>query len=283
MAGSVGLGAYGEYATYPAMSCPCTDVLYRKSRLQQAFALQRHGNQPFTSSRAAPESEALFTGCFDQRNEKEGLLVFVHTRLVSTEKSRLLILQLNIDSFSAALLGLPKLLNEGDIHAEYPADVDDENVSERGFQSTLPGESTRVSSALALFRLSRVMSRILDENYPAALSHELSHQKSAALNDDLDAWLGSLPAHLRLHFVQDKPSTNVVGSRSPLLVCCSALSCKPPLTRYDSHSAITMPAPSSIALRLHQVSARKLRLLSLYLHNQASTLSRSFSCSKNAE
>ena len=194
-----------------------------------------------------------------------------------------MILQLNIDSFSAALLGLPKLLNEGDIHAEYPADVDDENVSERGFQSTLPGESTRVSSALALFRLSRVMSKILDENYPAALSHELSHQKSAALNDDLDAWLGSLPAHLRLHFVQDKPSTNVVGSRSPLLVGCSTLSCKILLTRYDSHSAITTPAPSSIALRLHQASARKLRLLSLYLHNQASTLSRLFSCSKNAE
>ncbi|KAL2037437.1 hypothetical protein N7G274_009922 [Stereocaulon virgatum] len=122
-----------------------------------------------------------------------------------------------LDCFSAALLGLPKLLNEGDIHAEYPADVDDENVSERGFQSTLPGESTRLSSALALFRLSRVMSKVLDENYPAASSHDLSLQKSAALNDDLDAWLGSLPNHLRLHFVQDKPSTSIVGSRSPLL------------------------------------------------------------------
>ena len=202
---------------------------------------------------------------------------------MSNEKTRLLMLQLNTDSFSAALLGLPKLLNEGDIHAEYPADVDDENVSERGFQSTLPGESTRVSSALALFRLSRVMSRILDENYPAASSHELSHQKSAALNDDLDAWLASLPAHLRLHFVQDKPSTNVVGSRSPLLVGCSTLFRITLLTRYDSHSAITTHAPLSIALRLDQVSARKLRLLSLYSHNQASTLSRSFSCLKNAE
>lgn len=122
------------------------------------------------------------------------------------------------DSFSAALLGLPKLLNEEDIHSEYPSDIDDENVSERGYQSTLPGESTRLSSALALFRASRIMSKVLDQNYPAASTHDLSLQKISVLNDELDIWLDSLAPHLRLHFVHDKPSTNVVGSRSPLLV-----------------------------------------------------------------
>lgn len=124
-------------------------------------------------------------------------------------------------SFSAALLGLPKMLNENDIYAEYPADVDDENVSERGFQSTLPGEPTRVSSALALFRVARIMSKVLKENYPAAPSHDMSLQRIIALNDELDLWLGSLAPHLRLHFVQDKPSTNIAGSRSPLLVHCT--------------------------------------------------------------
>ena len=126
-------------------------------------------------------------------------------------------------SFSAALLGLPKLLNESDIHTEYPADIDDENIFEHGFQSTLPGESTKVSSALALFRVARIMSKVLEQNYPAASSHALSLQKIAALNDELDVWLGSLAPHLRLHFVHDKPSTAVVGSRSPLLVCCTIL------------------------------------------------------------
>jgi len=125
---------------------------------------------------------------------------------------------LMLASFSAALLGLPKLLNDSDIHAEYPADVDDENVSERGFQSTLPGEATRLCSALALFRASRIMSKVLDENYPAASSHDLSLQRIGALSDELDFWQDSLSSHLRLHFVQDKPSTNVVGSRAPLLV-----------------------------------------------------------------
>jgi len=128
------------------------------------------------------------------------------------------LLTLTPDSFSAALLGLPRLLNEDDIYAEYPSDIDDENVSERGFQSTLPGEPTRLSSALALFRVSRIMSKVLDQNYPAASTHDLSLQSISALNDELDAWLNSLAPHLRLHFVQDKPSTHVVGSRSPLLV-----------------------------------------------------------------
>ncbi|KAL8827748.1 MAG: hypothetical protein Q9191_003000 [Dirinaria sp. TL-2023a] len=122
-----------------------------------------------------------------------------------------------LDCFSAALLGLPKLLNDSDIHAEYPADVDDENVSERGFQSTLPGESTRLSNALALFRISRILSKVLVEIYPAASSHDLSLQKIGGLSDELDSWQNGLPSHLRLQFVQGKPSANIVGSRSLLL------------------------------------------------------------------
>lgn len=123
------------------------------------------------------------------------------------------------DSFSAALLGLPKLLKEDDIHAEFPSDVDDENLTESGFHSTTPGESTRLSSALALFRAAQILSQVLVEVYPAASSHELSLQKLGILNQHLDDWLRDLAPHLRLQFVQDKPSTGTVSSRSPLLVC----------------------------------------------------------------
>ena len=133
-------------------------------------------------------------------------------------------------SFSAALLGLPKLLNDSDIYAEYPADVDDENVSERGFQSTLPGESTRLSNALALFRVSRILSTVLIEIYPAASSHDLSLQKIGVLSDELDNWQSSLPSHLRLQFVQDKPSANIVGSRSLLLVSIESIAINISLT-----------------------------------------------------
>ena len=121
-------------------------------------------------------------------------------------------------SLSAATLGLPKLLKDVDVHTEYPSDIDDENVTERGFQPALPGESTRLSSAIALFRLARVMSKVLGELYPAAPSYELSLSKIAALNEELDVWHQSLASHLRLQFIQDKPSTNVISSRSPLIV-----------------------------------------------------------------
>ncbi|KAI0472621.1 fungal-specific transcription factor domain-containing protein [Xylariaceae sp. FL0804] len=122
-----------------------------------------------------------------------------------------------LDCFSAAMLGLPKLLKEDDVQAEYPSDTDDEYVTEKGFQPTLPGDYTRLSSALALFRLSRILGTILEKSYPAATSHEISLQDISALDAQLSEWSENLPDHLRLNFVQDKPSTDVTGSRSPIL------------------------------------------------------------------
>jgi len=142
-----------------------------------------------------------------------------------------------LDCFAAAQLGLPTQLKDDDVHCEYPVDADDEYVTEKGFMPTLPGEFTKLSSALALFRAARILAKVLKENYPTAASHEISFRKVAALADDLDAWSNNLPANLRLQFVQDKPSTNVISSRCPILsltyhyirsliyrpvVCCSS-------------------------------------------------------------
>lgn len=122
-----------------------------------------------------------------------------------------------LDCFSGAILGLPKLLKEDEIHTEYPSDTDDEYVTEKGFQPTLPGEYTRLSSALALFRCCRILAKVMEKNYPAATSHELSLQSMSAMEAELDEWNESLSTHLKLTFKQDKPSTDVTGSRSPLL------------------------------------------------------------------
>lgn len=170
------------------------------------------------SAWSSSKPKALFLGVIDKRDEEESLLGSVYAGLVCRTFPLWKRGLLKRCSFSAALLGLPKLMNENDIEAEYPLDIDDENVSERGFQSTLPGESTRLSSALALFRVARILSKVLNEVYPSTSSHELSLQKIGALNDELGVWLQSLAPHHRLQFVQDKPSTDVVGSRSPLLV-----------------------------------------------------------------
>lgn len=140
-----------------------------------------------------------------------------------------------LDCFSAAILGLPKQLNDEDIHAEYPADTDDEYVTEKGFQPTLPGESTRLSAALALFRVSRILAKVLDANYPAASTHELSLQKMASLESELTDWRDALPTHLTLTFRQEKPSTDVTGNRSPLLS----------LTYYYIRTLIWRPAVGS--------------------------------------
>ncbi|CAK4032492.1 Transcriptional activator acu-15 [Lecanosticta acicola] len=122
-----------------------------------------------------------------------------------------------VDSFTAVLLGLPKHIKDEDVCCEIPIDADDEYVTERGFQPTLPGESTKLSSALALFRASRILSKVLEEVFPAKASYELSLKKLSELSDELDNWINSLPSHLRLHFAQDKPSTGTISSRSPLL------------------------------------------------------------------
>ncbi|KFY32510.1 hypothetical protein V493_00131 [Pseudogymnoascus sp. VKM F-4281 (FW-2241)] len=122
-----------------------------------------------------------------------------------------------IDCFSAASMGLPQLLRDSDIQAEYPLAIDDEYVEEKGYLPTLPGESSKILSALALFRASRIVSRILQKLYPTDPSQDLSLQTMATLGFELDEWSENLPQHLKLAFVQDKPSTDVTGSHSALL------------------------------------------------------------------
>lgn len=117
------------------------------------------------------------------------------------------------------MLGLPRLLKDEDISADYPSDIDDEYITENGFLSAMPGDSTRISSSIALFRCSRVLANVLDSVYPTTLAHEQSFRRLKELEDELDTWKAELAPHLRLEFVNGVPATNVVHSRSPLLVC----------------------------------------------------------------
>ncbi|KAF7733522.1 Acetate utilization protein FacB-like protein [Penicillium ucsense] len=125
--------------------------------------------------------------------------------------------QYTMDRFCAALTGMPVILPDSLIQTELPVDIDDENVTESGFLPTLPGESTRISSALALFSASRILSKAMEYLYPSKTRFDIYVARLRAVSADLDEWLNALPPHLRLEFCQDKPSTNVTGSRSPLL------------------------------------------------------------------
>lgn len=152
------------------------------------------------------------------RNAQEAVLVTLYSRLVSLGKYHLWCFPADLISFTAASLGLPRLLKDADIECEEPADVDDENINEAGFQATPPGEHTKLSSALALFRASKLLAKVLDDLYPTTGSHDLSLGRVAGLSDDLDAWRNALPSHLRLEFTQDTLNVNVTSNRSPILV-----------------------------------------------------------------
>ena len=125
---------------------------------------------------------------------------------------------LTVLRLTAAMTGLPILLREEDIRTEYPEDVDDENITETGFLPTLPGESTRLSSAIALFAASRILNTVLHDLYSPESEYDVYVSKLRAVSKQLDEWAQKLPPHLRLEFMQDKPATNVTSSRSPLLV-----------------------------------------------------------------
>ncbi len=112
-------------------------------------------------------------------------------------------------------------IKEDDIQVEYPVDADDECVTEMGFLPAPSGESTKLSSALALFRACRVLSKVLAVVYPALEAHEISLQTLKDIEDDLNTWSNSLAPHLKLQFIQGRPSTNLISSRSPILVSCS--------------------------------------------------------------
>lgn len=142
---------------------------------------------------------------------------FSSNALLAETRKKVFWCQYVLDRLCATLTGLPVLLREEHIQTEYPEDIDDENVTEAGFLPTLPGESTRISSALALFSASRVLNSMLDSIYPSDGGYEIPLSKMRSTSEQLEEWVKGLPAHLRLEFSQDKPSTNVISSRSPLL------------------------------------------------------------------
>jgi len=117
---------------------------------------------------------------------------------------------------------LPKLIREEDVYCEYPVDADDEYITDEGFLPNPPGEYTKLSSALALFRMARILSKVLVELYPASDSHEISLGIIASLADELEDWKTNLAPRLKLTFVQDKPSTKVTSSSSLVLVCITS-------------------------------------------------------------
>ena len=76
-----------------------------------------------------------------------------------------------------------------------------------------------MSNALALFHLSQILSKVVDALYPAGSTRDVTPRKIGLLHEELEKWHKDIPAHLRLQFNHEKPSTETTGNRSPFLVC----------------------------------------------------------------
>lgn len=142
---------------------------------------------------------------------------FSHGPLLMETRKKVFWTLYTVDCFSAASMGLPQLLQDSDIECEYPTAIDDEYVEELRFLPTLPGETSKLSNALALFDATRILSRVLRKLYPAKVNQDLSLQDMASLESELNQWSEKLPQHLKLTFIADKPSVRVTGDRSALL------------------------------------------------------------------
>ncbi|KAB5511139.1 hypothetical protein GE09DRAFT_1209347 [Coniochaeta sp. 2T2.1] len=96
-------------------------------------------------------------------------------------------------SFSAAILGPPRILKEDEIHAEYPSDIDDEYVNEEGFQPSLPGEHTAyqalwLSSGAPAFLPRKLSTDIMGSGSPLLVNNDVFPTRTPA---GLLTYLGS--------------------------------------------------------------------------------------------
>lgn len=122
------------------------------------------------------------------------------------------------NSFTAALLGSQRLLKSANIQVDFLTDNEDETATEGEIGTAQGGPITRNATALIMFRGSCILAKVLDQLYDPQHVPAASLPREQALSDELETWLNSFPSQLRLRFSRDKPSTNIIGDRSPILV-----------------------------------------------------------------
>ncbi|KAF2864289.1 hypothetical protein K470DRAFT_239136 [Piedraia hortae CBS 480.64] len=116
-------------------------------------------------------------------------------------RKRLFWIVLQMDIYVGALLGLPQTLKEEDIDQEFPAEVDDEGITENSI-----GEPTGHSTMIAFnhyTRLAQLMGKIVRNIYPTKSpiagsnkSYPVSYALIHEIERDLGQWKRNLPGVL---------------------------------------------------------------------------------------
>ncbi|KAK9241312.1 fungal-specific transcription factor domain-containing protein [Lipomyces kononenkoae] len=125
-----------------------------------------------------------------------------------------------LDTFSSTLMGVPAILRDDDVECSYPCDVDDEFLTEKAFLRAPPGNYTKLSAAIALWKVSRVLSKILCMLYSCTPSRTRSYKILFELEDELEVWRRELPPHLKFDIINGSPqgSASALHTRAPFLL-----------------------------------------------------------------
>ena len=114
-----------------------------------------------------------------------------------------------LDTYVGALLGLPHALDEDEIDQEFPAEVDDEHITERGITPMPQGKISLISAANAHTTLVYILTKIVKHIYPTKGSiknpvigksmntYSVSYAKIVEIERDLQEWQDRLPMRLK--------------------------------------------------------------------------------------
>lgn len=155
----------------------------------------------------------------------------------------------SLDCFSSALLGAPRLLNDGDIECALPSNIDDEflrnpeaaeaaeaaakaaaaaararaeaekNKGEKNASPPPAATTTQMTCPLSVIHFAKVFGEILDTIY-SSVKRSHPYKTVVMLEDKLESWRRDLPAELKFEFSNGMPAATLVTlhQKSPLLL-----------------------------------------------------------------
>ncbi len=124
------------------------------------------------------------------------------------ERKRTFWLIRRMDTYVAAMLGLPNMLSDEDIDQELPREIDDEFISEEGIRPMPPNHFSLMAAANAHTKLVFILQKVVrdiypikgfkrrEENHPGD-GYSISHSRIRQIERDLQAWMDDIPTQLR--------------------------------------------------------------------------------------
>jgi hypothetical protein len=112
-----------------------------------------------------------------------------------------------MDTYVAALLGLPKTLSDEDIDQDLPLEIDDEFITAHGIVPASPGRFSAYAASNSHTKLVQILTKVIQYVYPIKgptvsreachSSYVVSHAKIREVENDLHEWRENLPIELQ--------------------------------------------------------------------------------------